>query len=1040
MIRTMAEHRVAANLAMILFILAGIFALRTIPTQLDPPLDIPVVVVSVEWRGAAAEDIEELVTTPIEQQLRTVNALRELRSETTIGYTEIVAEFEYDADMVQALDTIKQRVDNIRNLPADIEPPIVRRIIDLEPIASVLVSGPGDVNELVPLVREYEKDVLARGVAAVYYDGLPAEEIALLIGGRELESLGLTLDDIAEAVGRLSRNVPAGTVGRGQGARQLRSLDQERDPLGFEQIVFEHGDALVRIGDIGDVVRRPRDGEPLVTHQGHPAVQMTLLRQTDADASRADDTFDAWLEEARRTAPAGVKLDVYNDVWEMLGSQLRMVGNNAISSIVLVGLTLLAFLNARVSFWVMVGVPVSILLALVLFNGAFGYGISIIALLGFIMALGIIVDDSIVVGEDALTLFEEGRAPREAAVLAAERMWVPVLASSLTTLAAFLPLMLIGGVMGAVILALPTALFCVIVASLIECFLVLPGHLRTTFEKLASTPRRSKLRARFDEAFRRFRDERFAPLLRLSLAYPGATVAAAIGSVVCAFSLIAAQHVGVNFVTGFDIESVAANVEFAASATDRDKAAFSAHLEETLAATAAEAGEENLVGWMSRQNLATFNRERKTGEQFLSIEAPYAFEESRTTTPAAFVEAWRARIQRPPYVEQFTVAVEGGANNGQADVTLVLRGSDLESLRAGADEVAEILDAYDGVSNVIDDLPYGKDQLVFALTPGGRALGLTPQDLGMQLHAAYSGRRVQIFNQNDSELEVRVMLPDAERDDLAALSHFPIRTPSGALVPLANVATLEARRGMDTIRHHDTRLAIRIFADVDAEVNNSMSILDDLREHQLPAILDRYNLEFGLSGKSKNDEVILGTMALGSLLTLALIYLILAWVFSSYVWPIAIMTAIPFGLTGAVLGHWIMGLEIGAMSMLAFFALTGIVVNDSIVLLSFFKEELARGTALKDALEKAVIARFRAILLTSLTTIAGLLPLIYEPSTLALYVVPIAVTLVFGLTLSTLLIMLVVPALILLLEAARARVAALLSRLRFNRHIEEMQP
>jgi multidrug efflux pump subunit AcrB len=299
---------------------------------------------------------------------------------------------------------------------------------------------------------------------------------------------------------------------------------------------------------------------------------------------------------------------------------------------------------------------------------------------------------------------------------------------------------------------------------------------------------------------------------------------------------------------------------------------------------------------------------------------------------------------------------------------------------------------------------------------------------------------VQIFNQNDSELEVRVMLPDAERDDLAALSHFPIRTPSGALVPLANVATLEARRGMDTVRHHDTRLAIRIFADVDAEVNNSMSILDDLREHQLPAILDRYNLEFGLSGKSKNDEVILGTMALGSLLTLALIYLILAWVFSSYVWPIAIMTAIPFGLTGAVLGHWIMGLEIGAMSMLAFFALTGIVVNDSIVLLSFFKDELARGTALKDALEKAVIARFRAILLTSLTTIAGLLPLIYEPSTLALYVVPIAVTLVFGLMLSTLLVMLVIPALILLLEAARGRVAALFSRLPFNRHIEGMQP
>jgi multidrug efflux pump subunit AcrB len=1036
----MAEHPVAANLAMLVCILAGLWALRAIPTQLDPPQNIPVVVVEVEWRSAAAEDIEELVTTPIEQQLRTVNALRELRSETTIGYTRIVAEFEFDADMVLALDTVKQRVDNIRNLPPEIEPPIVRRIIDLEPVAAVLVSSPGSIDEIVPLVRAYERDLLARGVAAIQYDGLPAEEIALLIGSRELDALGLTLDDIAAAVARTSKNVPAGTIGRGQGARQLRSLDQARDPLAFEQVVFEHGDALVRIGDIGDVVRRPRDGEPIVSHDGRPAVQMTLMRETHADASRADDVFDAWLEEARSTAPAGVALDVYSDVWELLGAQLRMVGNNALSSIVLVGLTLLAFLNGRVSFWVMAGVPVSILLALVFFDGLFHYGISIIALLGFIMAFGIIVDDSIVVGEDALTLFESGRDPRAAAVEAAERMWTPVLASSLTTLAAFLPLMLIGGIMGAVILALPTALFCVILASLIECFLVLPGHLRASFEKLAKAPRRSRLRQRFDDAFRRFRDARFAPLLRLTLAYPGATLMAAIGSVVCAVSLVASQHVGVNFVTGFDVESVAANVEFAASATDADKAAFARHLEATLSATAAETGEQNLTGWMTRQNLATFSQERKTGIQFLSIEAPFALEEARTVTPAAFVEAWRNRIERPPVVEQITVAVEGGANNGQADITLVLRGNDIESLKAGADEVAAVLDAYEGVSNVVDDLPYGKDQLIFELTPGGRALGLTPQDLGAQLNAAYAGRRVQIFNEDDAELEVRVLLPDGERDDLAALSRFPVRTPDGALVPLGNVATLSARRGIDTIRHHDTQLAIRIFADVDTEVNNSMSILDDLREVQLPPILERWNLEFGLSGKSANDEVILGTMGLGSMLTLVLIYLILAWVFSSYVWPLAIMTAIPFGLTGAIVGHWIMGLEIGAMSMLAFFALTGIVVNDSIVLVSFFKDELARGAGFRDALESAAVARFRAILLTSLTTIAGLLPLIYQPSTLAIYVVPIAVTLCFGLTLSTLLVLLVIPSLLLLFESARQRLAAVFERFQIQRYFQGQEP
>jgi len=1021
LIRLLAQHRVAANLAMIMMTLAGVWVIRAVPTQLDPPQHIPVIVVEVQWRGAAAEDIEELVTTPIEQQLRTVNDLRELRSQTSIGSSRVVAVFNFDADMVQALDTVKQRIDGIRNLPPDIEPPLVRRIIDLEPIANVLVTGPGEVSELIPLVRSMEKDILARGIAGVTYEGLPAEEIALLVSGRQLQTMRLTLDDIASEVARLSRNVPAGDIGRGQGSRQLRSLDQARDPLGFEQLVLEHGDRLVRLADIADVVRRSQDDQPVVTHDGHPAIQMTLWRATDADASRADDVFDAWLDDARASLPAGVALTVYNDVWELLGAQLRMVGKNALSGLVLVGLTLFAFLSGRVAWWVMVGIPVSVLLALVFFHSVFGFGISIIALIGFIMALGIIVDDAIVVGEDATTHFEQGMAPADAAIAGAERMLVPVLASSLTTLAAFLPLILVGGEMGDAILALPTALFCVILASLVECFWVLPGHLKTSFARIVSVDGKPTVRERLDARIRRFRDERFDPLLRRALDYPGATLCGAAGALLCAGSLIASQHVGVNFVTGFDIEAVTVNAEFAASATDSDKRRFIDHLETTLSTTAESLGSNNLLGWMTRQNLAQFNEERMTGSQYLSIEAPYAYEESRTATPAEFADAWRARIEKPAFVEQLTVDVEGGANNGQADITLVLRGNDLESLKAGADELAAVLDSYEGVSNVIDDLPYGKDQLIFELTPAGRALGLTSEYLGAQLHAAYSGRRVQIFNQNDAELEVRVMLPDDERDDLGRLAQFPIQTPAGELVPLANVATLSARRGIDTIRHHDTKLAIRIFADVDPELNNAMSIIADLKAKHLDEILDRYDLSFGLSGKSAADEVILHTMALGSVLTLVLIYLILAWVFSSYLWPLAIMTAIPFGFTGAIFGHWIMGIEIGAMSLLAFFALTGIVVNDSIVLISFLQRELATGRGLRESLHAAAIARFRAIVLTTLTTVAGLLPLIFEPSTLSIYVVPIAVTLCFGLSLATFLVLLVIPALILLLEAARSR-------------------
>ncbi|MCZ6658778.1 MAG: efflux RND transporter permease subunit [Gammaproteobacteria bacterium] len=1028
MIQLFAQHRVASNLLMIMMVLAGIWAIRVMPSQLDPPMSLPLVFVQVQWRGASAEDIEALVTTPIEQQLRTLNDLNELASRTQNGSTRITVRFNYDADMTTALDVVKQRVANIRNLPANIEPPTISRFVDLEPIATLSITGEVELGELIPIVRGFERDLLARGIESVRYGGLPREEIALLVGAKRLHELGMTLDDLAREVARVSQNVPAGSVGRGQGSRQLRSLDQRRDPLGFEQLQIESNNNLTRLGDVADVVRRPQRGQPIVTNDGRPAIQMSLWRATDADAYLADQILDNWLADVRPTLPPGIEVAVLNDVWELLGAQLGMIVKNGLWGLLLVVGILYLFLNARVGWWVTVGIPVSFMLALAIFHLVFGFGISIIALIGLIMALGIVVDDAIVVGEDVLTHFDQGKSPVQAAIDGASRMWVPVVTSSMTTMAAFIPLLIMGGMMGAAILALPTILLCVILASLIECFLVLPGHLRASLSRLKQ-PDANSWRSRFEAGFFKFRDDRFMPLVRRALDYPGATLCAAIGGIIVAISLIASQHVPFNIVTGFSIESLEANVEFNGSATDADKAEFLAHLEATLDQVDEAHDRDNLLGWLTSMNVAEFDNDQRIGEQYASIDAAYAYEESRTTTPDEFASQWRALIVRPPFVEKLLVGVDGGQNNGMPDVTLVLSGSNLNDLKQGAEELSAVLAAYPGVSNVTDNLPYGKEQIIFETTPRGRALGLTSDTIGQQLRAAYSGSRVQIFNENDAELEVRVMLPDAERDNLGRLQQFPIKTATGEFVPLANIAVLYNRRGIDVIQHHNTNLAVRVSADVDANVNNNMSIIDDIRENQLDAILDRYGLKFGLGGKSGQDVVILNTMALGGVLTLILIYLILAWVFASYLWPLAIMMAIPFGLTGAVIGHWITGWDVGAMSLLAFFALTGIVVNDSIVLLSFFKRDVDAGKPLRESLEKAITARFRAVMLTSMTTIAGLMPLMFETSSLAFYMAPIAVTICFGLAFATLLVLIVIPALILLLEALKTHLGAFLQQL-----------
>jgi len=1026
-----AEHRVAANLVMILMIVAGLWAVKTMPSMLDPPTNLPFVLVEIQWTGAAAEDIEALVTTPIEQQLRTINDLHELTSRTINGYTIVVVTFKFDADMTAGLDEVKQRVGNVRNLPSGIEPPTIRRQQDREPISALLIKGSNSLSELIPLVRSYERELLRRGVEAVQYDGLPEEEIALLVSGRRLQELGMTLNEVASDVARVSQNVPAGAVGQGQGARQLRSLDQRRDPLAFEQLQLERNGQLMRLKDFAEVERRPKVGQPYLRSDSRPAIEMLLWRSTEADAHAAHQIVQQWLADVRPTLPEGVDIEEITDIWSLLGAQLNMLLKNGLGGLVLVICVLFVFLNARAGFWVTMGIPVSFMLALCIFYMVFGFGISIVALIGIIMALGIVVDDAIVVGEDIVTLHENGASPLEASVQGAQRMWVPVFTSSLTTMAAFIPLLLIGGILGDAILALPTILLCVIAASLIECFWVLPGHLRVSLGKAKSATKHPYL-MRFDAAFAHFRNNHFAKAVDASLKHPGTTLCAAVAAMCVAISLVASQHVGFNLVTGFDFESLDANVEFSSSATTEQRLDFVAHLESTLADTHEAHDEQNILGWVTKYNRAEFDNDRLAGEQYAALFAQYAFEESRSIAPKDFVEAWRERVKQPSYVEKLNLSVDGGANNGNPDITLILRGPSVERLKQGAEELASVLGSYPGVSNVSDNLPYGREQIIFEITPRGRALGLTTDSIGSQLRSAYSGHRVQIFNEQDNELEVRVMLPDDERRSLAALQKFPVRTADGTYVPLANVAVLYNRRGIDTIRHSNGQLALAVSADVNEDVNNSIAIVDDLEEHRLTPILDKYDLTFGLGGQSRQDKIMLQTMSLGALLTLGLIYLVLAWVFSSYIWPLAIMMAIPFGLTGAIVGHWVTGWDIGAMSLLAFFSLTGIVVNDSIVLISFLRRDVDAGVPLIEALRNATRARFRAVILTSLTTVAGLLPLIFVTSSLAMYVAPIAVTICFGLSFATLLVLLVIPALILLLERAKhfvvEKVGALIKR------------
>jgi multidrug efflux pump subunit AcrB len=1012
-----ANHKVAANLIMIMMILSGLWAADRINTQLDPAIKVPIIRVSATWPGASAEDIETLIIAPIEQQLANMPDLQTLESSSRIGGGFVWAHFNFAADISKSLDDIESRLAQIRNFPADMEPLITGQLNDWEPVATLVVSSTGGLAELTPLVRQMEEQLYARGIAFIAFDGLPEEEIAIQVPSAALIALDTDLNSLADEVRQRSSDSPAGLVGRNQAEMQLRSLDQRRaaDEFARLEVAVQADAGLARLGDFAIVERRAKVGQSRLTRDGNVAIEMELLRPTDSDALFAAELLDEWLGEVRPTLPQGVEVIKYQEAWNLIKEQLIVIFSNGFSGLILVLVTLFLFLSGRVGWWVMVGIPVSFLFATLLYYGLFGGSINILSLITFVMALGIVVDDAIVVSEDATTLFEQGMAPADAATLGARRMFLPVLTSSLTTLAAFVPLILAGGEMGAVIVTLPTVLLCVIVASLIECFLVLPGHLRHSFSRM-HRGETSSFRSRFDAGFAQLRERYYKPVLERALAAPGTTLCAAIACVILAFSLIASGRVGLNMVTGVSLESVTANVQFAPQATPFQREQFMTGLESSLQHIDTESGGGNINGYVTKFASAMIDQERKTGNQFASIRAEYGWDDARSIAPQAFVDAWREATPRPPYVEELFLEVRGGENNGMPDLSLVLRGDSVPELKRASEELQDALLAYPGVSNVYDDLPYGRDQVIYSLTPAGKALGLSSASLGRQLRAAYNGERVQIFNLDDSELEVVVTLPDSERDNLSSLNRLPVRTPAGELVAMGQVAELSNRSGIDLINHTDGYLSVTVNASVDSEQNNAEQIIDHVSANALARIKSDYGLSSDLGGVSRETQELLETMRNGAILTAIFIYLILAWSFSSYLWPLAVMVAIPLGLTGAIVGHWAMNADIGAMSLLAFFSLTGIVVNDSIILISFFRRALAEGKSVRDAIHEASLSRFRAVILTSLTTIAGLGPLMFETFSLALFIVPIAITLVWGMAFATLLVLVVIPALIVMIE------------------------
>lgn len=1014
LIGVFARHPTAANLLMIIMIISGFFALNRMNTQFFPDFGIDIVYVSVEWPGASAEDVDSNIVQSIEPEVRFLDSVKRVRSSSIEGRATILVEFNAGTDMQAALSDVETAVSTVTTLPEDSEQPEVRKIVRYDSISRLVLSGPVPEASLKQVAKRIRDGLLDRGIDQVDLFGARDEEIWVEIKPETLLELDLTLGNISDRIRETSQDVPSGDTS-GAMEMQIRSLGLLKTAEGMggvEVRALENGQKIY-LRDIATISENFDEEGREARRNGYRAIEIFVQRAVNADALELAEITTAYIDEIEPTLPPSIQLEQYDIQASLIKGRIDLLLKNGLSGLVLVIIVLFVFLNAPVAFWVAAGIPVA-LMATMLFMLASGQTINMLSLFGIIMALGIVVDDAIVVGEHAETKAREGLSSIDAAVEGAKRMAAPVLSASLTTIAAFTPLLIISDIIGQIIRGIPFVIIAVIIASLVECFFVLPGHMRGALKRRKRAGKWA-LRERFDNGFQRFKEGFFRPLVTHAVTSRYTTLAIAVAALIVSVGLMAGGRVGFVFFPSPEADKVYANVQMVAGTPKKQTILMLSELERALLTVSRRLnnGEDGLV----RMSLLKLGSEvgrpsvsPASGDHIGGVIVELKASDERDVRTDALITAWREEVRPLAGVDILTILAAQGGPPGR-DVDIRLSGPDIDALKAASRETQALLKRYPGVSSIEDDLPYGKLEAIIEVTPDGRAMGFTTQSVGRQVRNVFEGAIAKRFPRGDEEVTVRVQFP---RNDIGAgsLDGLYLRGNGGAEVALSEIVSTRETRGFSRIRREDGVRQVAVTAELDKGVTSTGKILDALQEDGIEQIAKKHGLRLKFAGKAEEQETTLADMKFGAMIGFSAIYIILAWVFASYTRPIVVMSIIPLGFVGAAFGHYLLGFELTILSMIALIGLSGIVVNDSIILVSTIDERLRNGEDRTQAIIDGASDRLRAVILTSATTIGGLLPLMFERSLQAQFLIPMALTMIFGLMFTTLLVLFVVPALI----------------------------
>lgn len=1029
----MARNGVAANLLMFVVLVGGVLGLVRTKQEVFPEFELDLITVAVPYPGAAPAEVEQGILLAIEERVRGLDGVKRIKSTAREGAGTVSIELMLDAEGEQVLADVKNEVDRITTFPEQAEQPIVSLAKRKRQVVSLILSGEQDLRTLHDLAEDARRELLATSaVTQVELEGVPPLEIAVEVPRQALERYGLTLQQIAGEISSASLELPGGGIDTQKGEILVRVSDRRRMGHELEDLVLR-GTARggqVRLGDIAIIRDGYEDTDQYSLFDGKPAVRLTAYRVGDETPTGVSAAVRAYADGLRQRLPEGITVSVWNDDSEILAARIDLLVRNALSGLVLVLVILGLFFDLRLAFWVAWGIPSSFLAAFFVL-GSTDFSINMITLFAFIVTLGMVVDDAIVVGDRTYSLLESGLPPMQAAITAAREMAMPVTFSILTTVAAFSPLFFVPGTMGKVFQMIPTVVISVLTLSLVESFFVLPAHLG--HGKVGRLPRRgilrwhAALRGGVAAALEWVTRVLYRPLVMRLVAGRYVTAAVALAGFVLTVGYVASGKIPFNFfpVLPGDVVVVQARLPYGSALASTEH--VRAELDAALQATIEEFGRDQVRGVFTRMGQAAPQQgpaagDALVGSHLVAIEVALLPSERRSFGSEAFVARWKELTPAMPGVEALTFSNSNGPGAGQAAAVQLLH-PDTQVLADVSYEVEEALRSYPALYNVSNEYSSGKPQLDFRLRPEARSLGLTSNAIALQLRSSFFGAEAVREQRGRNELKIMVRLPEDQRSSEHDLDTLMIRTPRGGEVPLHYVADLERGRAATAIYREDGQRTITVGAELAPGVDSSREVIDDLQKNVFPALKEAHpGLEIGLAGAQREQQESFAALGRGFVFALIAIYALLAIPFRSYIQPVIIMAVIPLGFIGAILGHAGLGYNLSIMSAMGLVALAGVVVNDSLVLIDAVNNERAAGKPVLSAVLDGASGRIRAILLTSLTTFFGLAPMIAEQSVQAKFLIPMAISLAFGVMFSTFITLLVVPALYVIVEDLRGMV------------------